>query len=110
MFELANPTFFKYYLHFSIIYGALIAFNFIAKAVILKQKDKNTRKLLKKSFFTFLSSCFWIGIFGFIYLGARHYRVALLSMEFLHILNAIILLIFLGFGIKKYTYLKKKMK
>lgn len=110
MFELVNPTTFKYYLPFTIIYATLFAISFIAKAVIAKQKDKRTRKLFRKSFSTFLSSCFWVSLFGFLFLAARHYRVAFLSMEFLHVLNGIILAIFLGFGIKKYMKLDKKMK
>ena len=106
MFALANPVTFKYFTPFLVFYVLLIVFSFLFKLVV-PRLEKQTKKMLNKSFSYFAGSCFWVGVFGLIYLGARKYNVYFLSMEFLHIVNGLILVVFFGFGLKKYIELKK---
>lgn len=107
MFAFLNPTTFKYYAPFLVFYVLLIVFKFAFQYWVKKQ-SKSERRLYRKSFGYFVESCFWVGLLGLVYLWARKYSIYFLSMEFLHVLNLIILLLFLGFGLKTYKKLKDK--
>lgn len=106
MFALLNPTTFRYNLLFLVLYVVLIIFPFVFRFV-LKKKTKDVRRLYRKSFGYFAESCMWVGIFGLVCLAARKYSVYFFSMEFLHIINFLILALFFGYGLKKYMKLKK---
>lgn len=104
MFAFLNPTTFKYFVPFLVFYILLIVVKFVFNFWVKKQ-DKNQRRLYRKSFGYFVESCFWVGLLGLIYLAARRYSVYFLSMEFLHVVNVAILILFFGFAMKKYKKL-----
>jgi hypothetical protein len=106
MFAFANPVTFKYFSLFLVLYLFLIGLSFAFK-VLVKRLSKDKRRVCRKSFGTFFESCFWIGLLGLVYLGARRYNVYFLSMEFLHVFNLILLASFAGFGMKKYFKITK---
>lgn len=107
MFEFANPVTFKYFVPFLVFYILLLVFYFGSK-VYVKRQEKDKRRILRKSFGYFFESCFWVGLLGLIYLGARRYNVYFLSMEFLHVLNGLLLVTFLWAGMKKYRSIMDK--
>lgn len=107
MFALLNPTTFKYFIPFLILYVLLIVGRFVFFYWVKKQ-PKDSRRLYRKSFGYLAEACMWIGLLGLVYLGARRYSVYFLSMEFLHVLNGIILIIFLVCGLDKYKKLSSK--
>lgn len=108
MFHLSNPITFKYYPHFIAIYGVILV---LAVALSIYKSKSNKKDKIKKRILQGLTSAYWqAGIYGFIFLGARYIRIALISMEFLHILNLLILTSITGYYAYriKYGYKHKK--
>jgi hypothetical protein len=107
MLDISNPTTFKYYLHFIILYGLIFL---VALALSFYKTRIDKRDKIRKRIVQGLKSAFYqASIYGFIFLGARYIRVAFLSMELLHILNLFILSIITGYYTYriKYGYKKK---
>ncbi len=106
MFAFANPTTFKYFAPFLAFYILLVVLSLVFK-IAVRYLAKDKRRVMRKSLGTLAEASFWIGLLGLVYLGARRYNVAFLSMEFLHVLNLIILVIFVWHASKKYLSIKK---
>ena len=91
MFETVNPTTFKFYYLFISIYSISFAYFIIAEILIKKLSKKH--KLYKKFLRHTLGWALFYSLTGAVLLFARYAYIYFLSMEFLHILNAIILVI-----------------
>lgn len=89
LFQTVNPTTFKLYPLFLGIYVAALILSI--GLIIYRKKTKKNLKELKKTLRHLTDSLFFFGATGLILLFSRYANVYVLSMEFLHILNAMIL-------------------
>ncbi len=89
LFQTVNPTTFKFYPLFLGIY--IGAFILSIGLIVYRKKTKKNLKELKKTL-RYLTDClFFFSSAGLFLLFSRYANIYVLSMEFLHILNSIVL-------------------